>query len=122
MTASGQSLPKGENELTIAELRQRLESATQPSPPIAVPSAPPSLALTYHARWALGSAPMVAAVLVISVYYVIMYSARGLALGRTIPPFAAAWAPNVAFLMLSLAFTRLRSQGARDVTSAPRIG
>ncbi len=35
-------------------------------------------------------------------YYVIMYTARELGLDRTLPAFAAAWAPNAAFVTLSV--------------------
>ena len=135
----GRPLPKGENELTIGELRQRLELGTRQLPAVATPSDSPSLALNYHARWALGSAPFVLAVfavaltsrrqwgrmmpflagcLVVFAYYVIMYSARGLGLGRTISPFAAAWTPNTAFLMLSLAITRFSSQRTNGMARA----
>jgi hypothetical protein len=135
----GRPLPKGENELTIGELRQRLEPGARQLPAVAAPSDPPSLALNYHARWALGSAPFVLAVfavaftsrrhwgrmmpflvggVVIFAYYVIMYSARGLGLDRTISPFAAAWTPNTAFLMLSLAITRFSSQRTNGMARA----
>lgn len=124
----GRPLPKGENELTIGELRQRLDNGMRRRlPAVAAPSDPLRLALNYHTRWALGSAPLVLAVFavaltsrrqwirvmpflagagVISAYYVIMFSARSLGLDRTIPPLAAAWAPNLAFLMLSLTIMR----------------
>jgi lipopolysaccharide export LptBFGC system permease protein LptF len=126
----GRPVPKGENELTIGELRQRLEGTRQ-LPEVAAPSEPSSLALNYHTRWALGSAPLVLAVfavaftsrrqwgrmmpfvvggVVIFAYYVVMYSARGLGLDQTISPLTAAWTPNTAFLMLSLAITRFSSQ------------
>jgi hypothetical protein len=122
----GRPLSEGDNELTIGELRQRLDAGTRQLPAVAALTDPPSLALNYHARWALGSAPFVLAVfavaftsrrrwgrmmpflvggLTILVYYVIMYSARALGQDRTISPFAAAWGPNTAFLMLSLAIT-----------------
>jgi hypothetical protein len=130
VSTTGGPLPKGEHELTIGELRQRLEAGTRQLPAVAALSDPPSLALNYHARWAIGSAPFVLAVfavaftsrrqwsrmmpflvggLMICAYYVIMYSARALGLDRTISPFAAAWAPNTAFLMLSLAITKFSS-------------
>jgi lipopolysaccharide export LptBFGC system permease protein LptF len=50
--------------------------------------------------------PVVVGGAVLFAYYVIMYSAWGLGLDRTISPFAAAWTPNTAFLMLSLAITK----------------
>jgi hypothetical protein len=124
----GRPLPKGPNELTIGELRQRL----------ATPSDSPSLALAYHARWALGSAPFFLAVfaltftsrrqwsramLVLSgvvmffIYYVVMSSARGLGLDQTIPPIAAAWAPNLAFVMLSLVIMKFTAPRASGVAA-----
>jgi hypothetical protein len=135
----GRPVPKGENELTIGELRQRLEAGTRQLPEVTAPSDPPSLALNYHARWALGSAPLVLAVfavaftsrrqwgrmmpfvvggVVIFAYYVVMYSARGLGLDQTISPFIAAWTPNTAFLMLSLAITRFSSQRTNGMARA----
>jgi lipopolysaccharide export LptBFGC system permease protein LptF len=137
----GRSLPKGENELTIGELRQRLEAGTRQLPAVAAPSDPSSLALNYHTRWALGSAPFVLAVfavaftsrrqrgrmmpflvggVVIFAYWVVMYSARGLGLDRRISPFAAAWTPNTAFLVLSLAITRFSSHRTNGIVRGVR--
>jgi len=134
VSMTGGPLPKGLNELTIRELRRRLDTETLVAP-AAMPADSLSLSFTYHQRWALGSAPLVlalfavafarrrrwgrliplpAACLAISAYYIIMYSARGLGLHGSVSPFAAAWAPNAAFLMLSLAMTRfslLRTNG-----------
>jgi lipopolysaccharide export LptBFGC system permease protein LptF len=131
----GRPLPKGENELTIGELRQWL-AGTRPPAVVVAPSSRPRLAVTYHARWSLAAAPFMLAVLAVAVtsrrrwgrmmpflagglvifaYYVILDSARGLGVSRTISPIAAAWMPNTALLLLSLAFTRFSSQ--RDPTS-----
>jgi hypothetical protein len=127
----GQPLPKGVNELTLGELRQRLEPGAHEPMSVAGPFDRRSLALNYHARWALSGAPLVLALfamvltsrrqwgrmmpfliggVMILAYYVIMYSAWGLGLNHTISPFAAAWAPNAAFLMLWLAIMRFGSQ------------
>jgi lipopolysaccharide export LptBFGC system permease protein LptF len=55
---------------------------------------------------------------VLFAYYVIMYSARALALDQTIPPFVAAWTPNVAFLMLSLTMMLFKSQPTNGLSQA----
>ena len=135
----GRPVPKGDNELTIGELRQPLNEGTRQFPPLAFASAPPSLALNYHGRWALGSASLFLAAFAVALtsrrqwgrimqlfvggvvlfaYYVIMYSARELALDQTIPPFAAAWTPNAAFLMLSLTTMLFRSQPTNGLSQA----
>jgi Lipopolysaccharide export system permease LptF/LptG len=135
----GRPLPKGDNELTIGELRQRLNAGTRQFPLLASASAPPRLALNYHGRWALGSASFFLAVfavaltsrrrwgrivlffaggVVLFVYYVIMYSARALGLDQTISPFVAAWTPNVAFLMLSLTTMLFKSQPTNGLSRA----
>jgi lipopolysaccharide export LptBFGC system permease protein LptF len=113
---AGQPLPKGDSELKLGELRQRLESGTR-------------MALNYHARWALGAAPLALAVFAVAFASrrqwslmsffagcvavlgsgVVIYSARELGLARTVSPFAAAWVPNLAFLMLSAAIMKFRS-------------
>lgn len=139
VSMTGRPLPKGENELTLGELRQRLEAGARHLPAVAAPSDPASLALNYHARWATGSAPCVLAVfavaftsrrqwgrmmpflvggVVIFAYYVIMYSARRLGLDGTLSPFAAAWTPNTAFLMLSLAIMRFSLQRTNGMARA----
>jgi len=135
----GRPLPKGDNELTIGELRQRLNAGTGQLPPFASASAPPRLALNYHGRWALGSASFFLAVfavaftsrrqwgrmmplfvggVVLFAYYVIMYSAREWGLDQRISPFAAAWTPNVAFLMLSLTTMMFNSQRTNGMSRA----
>lgn len=97
----GRPLPKGDNEFTTGELRQRLNAGTRQSPPLASASAPPRLALNYHGRWALGSASFFLAMFAVALtsrrqwgrtvlfftggvvlfaYFVIMYSARELGL------------------------------------------
>ena len=135
----GHPIPKGPNELTLGELRQRLEPGTHEPMPVARPSDRRDLALNYHARWALSGAPLVLALfavaltswrqwgrmmplliggLVILAYYVIMFSTRILGLNQSISPFAAAWTPNTAFLMLSLAITRFGSRRRNGMAQA----
>jgi lipopolysaccharide export LptBFGC system permease protein LptF len=131
----GHPVLKGANELTLGELRQRLEPGTAGSRPPAAPSDLRSLALSYYGRWALAGAPLVLALFVIALtyrrqcgrlmtllagclaifgYYVVMYSARRLGLDHTLSAFAAAWTPNVAFLILSVAVMLLASRRANE--------
>jgi lipopolysaccharide export LptBFGC system permease protein LptF len=118
---------RGGNELTIGELRERINNPSPLSP--ASLSARPHLALNYHGRWALGATPFVLAIfamivatgrksgrmmpfvlspLLIFGFYTFMYASKNLGLDRTISPFAAAWAPNAVTLMLSAVVIGLR--------------
>jgi lipopolysaccharide export LptBFGC system permease protein LptF len=133
------SLQKGVNELTLGELRPLLEPGTHEPTSVAGPSDRRSLALNYHARWALSGAPLVLSLFAVALtsrrrwgrmmpfviggamvlaYYVMMYSASGLGLNQTISPFAAAWMPNTAFLMLWLAIMRLGSRRTNGMARA----
>ena len=135
----GRPVLKGANELTLGELRQLLEPGTGEQRPVAAPSDLRSLALNYHGRWALAGAPLVLALFAVALtsrrqwgrimpllagclaifgYYVVMYSARRLGLDRTLSAFAAAWTPNVAFLILSVAVILLGSQRANGAARA----
>lgn len=128
VAVSGRDLPRGANELTIGELRQRAQSATPLSP---ASLSGPNLMRNYHGRWALATAPFVLVVfgvivtrartsdritrfvlgpVVILGYDFIMYGGRDWGLDRAISPFAAAWAPNVVLLTLSAAVLRFNSQ------------
>lgn len=120
---------RGENELTLGELRQRLAPGMRDQAPVAAPSDVRRLALNYHGRWALAGAPLVLAGFAVALtsrrrwglvmplagclaiwgYYEVAYEARELALDRTLSAVAAAWAPNVAFSILSAAITLLGS-------------
>jgi lipopolysaccharide export LptBFGC system permease protein LptF len=62
--------------------------------------------------------PLLIGGVMILAYYVILYSARGLGLNQTISPFAAAWTPNTAFLMLWLAITRFGSRRTNGMAPA----
>ena len=134
---SGHPVLKGANELTLGELRERLEPGTGEQTPIAAPIDRRSLAL--NVRWALAGAPLVLAVFALAVtrrrehrrivplfagslaiwgYYVVMYSARQLELDDTLSAFAAAWSPNVALLIVSVAVVLLGSRRANGPAPA----
>jgi lipopolysaccharide export LptBFGC system permease protein LptF len=121
----GRPVMKGVNELTLGELSQLIE--TRGRDPKALPNSRDvrRLALNYHARWALAGAPFVLSLFSVSVthrrrrdrwilglagcaaisgYYIIMYAAKEFGLSRTVPALAAAWAPNVAFLLVSVPY------------------
>ena len=135
---AGFPVAKGANELTIGELRQRIQTATTLSP---ASLSRPNLALNYHRRWALGTAPFALAVfgviftragkfgrmmpfvlgpIVIFGYYFILYSARELGLDHAISPFAAAWAPNAVLLMVSAAVLSFTSQRRKRMAQGSR--
>jgi lipopolysaccharide export LptBFGC system permease protein LptF len=124
----GRSLSKGANELTLGELRQQ-----------AAHSDSRRLALSYHQRWALASAPLVLALfavactsrrrwrrmmqflagaLAIAVYYAIMLWTLDAGRDELISPFAAAWAPNAALLTLSFVIMRFASPQTNNTAQA----
>jgi hypothetical protein len=128
MAVAGVPVAKGNNELTIGELRERMANPSHYH--LHSSWAQRNLALNYHGRWALGAAPFVLAILAIIVatsrkpgrvmrvvfglivpfgFYTLMSASRGLALDRTLSPFAAAWAPNAVMLMLAAAVMSLRA-------------
>jgi lipopolysaccharide export LptBFGC system permease protein LptF len=135
---AGRSLPKGANELTLGELRSQIEAGR------GMASAVSSfdvrrLALRYHQRWALASAPLLlalfavacasrrwwhrivplfAGVLVIAAYYAVMLWTLDAGRGGQISPFAAAWAPNAALLLLSFVIMGLNSVRASTAAQA----
>jgi hypothetical protein len=125
----GRSLPKDTNELTLGELRSQIEAGRGVAPTVS-PFDTRRLTLRYHQRWALASAPFVLALfamactsrrrwrrmmsflagaLAIAVYYAIMLWALGAGRDELLSPFAAAWAPNAVFLMLSVVIMRFTS-------------
>ena len=135
----GHSVPKGANELTLEELRQLLDPTTGEQQPPATTSDVRSLALNYHGRLALAGAPLVLALFALALtgrrqwgrtipllagclaifgYYAVMYSARRLGVDRTLSAFAAAWAPNAAFLVVSVAVMFIRSRPANEPARA----
>jgi hypothetical protein len=126
----GHPLAKGSRELTLGELRNALDIATREQATAAAPSYTHVLALEYHKKWALGSAPVTLAFFAVALtwrrqwgrislllagccaiggYYVVMFSATTLQLHHT-SAFAAAWMPNIMFLIVSLAILKLTSK------------
>lgn len=130
VSMAGRPISKGANELTLGELRGLLEASAAQQPQISLRPDARSLSLNYHRRWALASAPFVLACFAVALtrrrhrrillllagclaivgYSVAMDSARGLAVDGTLSAFAAAWAPNIMFLIMSLAILAISSQ------------
>jgi lipopolysaccharide export LptBFGC system permease protein LptF len=127
-------LSKGMHELTLGELRTQIRLAPAVSPLDAR-----RLALNYHQRWALASAPLLlalfavactsrrrwhrmvpllAGVLVIAAYYAFMLWALGAGRDDQLSPFAAAWAPNAALLLLTFVIVGLNAVRANDAAQA----
>jgi hypothetical protein len=123
VSIAGGAVARTATELTLRELGRALDQRTAPT---FSPAATRSLALDYHTRWALACAPLVLAIFAmvltargprgslvlglrataaIAGYFVILVIARGSAL----PGPAAAWTPNTALLVLSVAASRRRS-------------
>jgi Lipopolysaccharide export system permease LptF/LptG len=119
----GHPLPKGIRELSLGELRAAL-AAPERAPDAHL------LALEYHKKWALGSAPVTLAFFALAWtrrhqwrrimllaagcsaivgYYVVMFWAVALRLHHT-SAFAAAWLPNITFVIASLAILKLTSK------------
>ena len=127
---AGRPVQKGTNELTLGELHQLLEPETHQPTTISALSDVQSLAINYHARWALAAAPLVlaffafaltrrrqwgrvmpllAGCLTVLGYFVAMDTARGFGLDRTLSAFGAAWTPNLVVLIVAVAVMKLRS-------------
>lgn len=125
-------LPKGVNEMTLAELRRELRS---PDPRWPLLRDTRTLALNYHRRWAIAAAPLVLSFFVLVVigsghrtvillalatlttvfgYYAVTGTAR--VAGALLPAFAVAWLPNTVFVVASIAGAVARSR-ARDCRS-----
>ena len=119
---AGVTIARGANELTLTELGRVLESGQDASIGMGSPRGRRGVALAYHVRWALslapfalslfalvwtrrqrGRVPIVAAGCAMTVGYhlVLFLAGRAYAFDRTMSAVAAAWAPNMAFLMLS---------------------
>jgi lipopolysaccharide export LptBFGC system permease protein LptF len=124
---AGFPVAKGNNELTIGELRERIDNPSHYH--LHSLSARRHLALNYHRRWALGATPFVLAIFAMIIatgrkssrtipfvlspvlivgFDALMVASRNLGLDRTISPFAAAWAPNAVMLILSAAIISVR--------------
>jgi hypothetical protein len=113
----------GVNELTLGELRQEIESYRRSG------LWDTYLLVSYHMRWALSCATLVLAIFALSVtrrivagwtvalaafgacfsYYCLMWVGRAAALQQTLPAFAGAWLPNLAFVVVSIALLRVGS-------------
>jgi lipopolysaccharide export LptBFGC system permease protein LptF len=136
VSMAGHSLAKGTRELTLGELRTALVNMTPER--AAAASSRHALALEYHKKWALGSAPVILAFFAVALtrrrqwggimpllagcfailgYYAVMFSAKTLQLHHT-SAFAAAWMANVTFLIVSLVIVKLTS---RRTTGAPGL-
>jgi hypothetical protein len=114
--------PRGANELTMGQLRSFVASGTTLTPPDDVRV----LAFVYHRRWALAAASLVLGAFAFAVAarwghrrrgmvlvtlaalagYVVLLPTVGRAMFGGVPA-AAAWTPNVALLMATLALAAL---------------
>jgi len=119
-SASTRTLPKGPNELTLAELRQRLRSRPDAD------RVDRNIEFTYHMVLALPWATLALAFFALSVnqwrirrvglcaiafstcfgYYVLLVTGRTYALDGTLPAYAAAWLPNIVFAASSAALAK----------------
>ncbi len=114
---------KSENELTLGELSQRIDSRRRAG------LWEGNLLFSYHQRWALSCATLVLALFALSVtrrlaarwtaalaalgtcfsYYWLIWTARAAALQDTLPAFAAAWLPVAVFAVVSVASLKVAS-------------
>jgi hypothetical protein len=125
----GREIPKGENELTLGELRMRIDEIRAFDP--AAPAR--RLSVRYHTRWALSATPLVLALFALMIAARRGRTAVGSALGAVIssggfallltwtsylafrgdiPPWLGAWLPNIAFICL-IAIVAARSRRRR---------
>ena len=123
-------IPKGLPELTLGELRRRIDTYQQRGRDVS------QLSMTYHARWALAAAPVVltfwafllmarlpsrrSLVGIVAIascvsYYALMDSGRYAVSRDTLPPIAGAWLPNGVFLLAIVLLTR-RTSNDREAT------
>ena len=119
---AGITIAKGANELTLIELGRLIESGQYASIGMGSPRGRRSVAMAYHVRWALSLAPFVLSVfalvwtrrqrgrvsivavgcaMTVGYYLVLFLAGRAYTFDRAMSAVAAAWAANVAFLMLS---------------------
>ena len=115
--------PKGTNELTLAELRQRMDSRPHAD------HIARDIAFTYHMVWALPWATLVLALFALTInrwqirrislcvigfstylgYYLVLLAGRAYALDGTLPAYVAAWLPNIVFAASSAALAKVSS-------------
>ncbi len=119
-------LPPGANELTLAELSQRIDTDRRDG--LSLSGSARLFALAYHTRWALACAPLVLAFFALSLvsrhrsgrfalgvaacgaflcYYLFLYAGRASALAGLLPVSTAAWLPNAMVFGISVAVLRL---------------
>lgn len=120
--------PRGPSEKTFGELRQTIEEAAAQGHTallerfmyqykLALPVSCPILALIALALGATARkdgrlASFVLGLGVILVYYVLLYSARAVAMGGQMPPDVAPWIPNVVLGILGIALLMWRARSA----------
>ena len=114
----GRDAVKGPQEMTISELRQRIDSYA--ATPMAGSRMVRALKFSYYQRWALSSATLVIPLFALSlvprryagrlnpfwvvvgicfVYYQLLNFARETGTSGALPVFVAAWLPNVVFML-----------------------
>ncbi|HEY3043884.1 MAG TPA: LptF/LptG family permease [Vicinamibacterales bacterium] len=118
---------RGFNVRTLGELSQQIDSYRRVG--LIKSSSDSELWYTYHMRWALSCATLVLTLFALSVtrrivagwtvalaafgacfsYYCLLWVGRAAALQDTLPAFAGAWLPNLAFVVVSLALLRAAS-------------
>ena len=119
---AGVPIAKGANELTLIELGKVLESGQDESIGMVSPRDIRSVAMAYHVRWAISLAPFVLSLvalvwtrrqrgrvpivavgcaMTVGYYLILFFAGRAYTFDRAMSAVAAAWAANVAFLMLS---------------------
>jgi lipopolysaccharide export LptBFGC system permease protein LptF len=121
----GRVIPKGDNELTLGELRTRIEEIRAFDP--AAPAR--RLSVLYHTRWALSVTPLVLAVFALGIaghsrratggsalgavlssggFFLLLMWTSYLAFRGSVPPLLGAWLPNITIFGVTTALT-LRS-------------
>ena len=129
--ANPQTVQKGPNELTLDELGRRIQSLR--SGVTAAPRDVHQLEGSYYSRWALAFAPLVLALLALSIvsrrsvgrpmlsvaacvacfgYYVLLYLARALAVSGEMPSVLVAWLPNVTVALVATLMTMTSTRSA----------
>ena len=133
----GFEIPKGENELTLGELKTRIEQIRAFDP--AAPAR--RLSVRYHSRWALSVAPMILAVFALvttrrtraralngattvvgsGAFVFLLTLTSYLSFHGSISPPMAAWLPNLTFLGVT-ATVMMWSRRVRNSARPPQSG